>query len=122
LAATAGAFGAAGDGPEAIGAGIAAMLRHVSANALFARLAFFELPTAGPAALDRADRAMDGFTSFLTPAVAPAGVKGTLDSVILEAVGSGIWAAIQHEIAHGREAELPQKAPEIARIALAPLG
>jgi hypothetical protein len=45
-----------------------------------------------------------------------------VSSPILEAIGSGIWAAIQHEIAHGREAELPEKTPEITRIALAPLG
>jgi AcrR family transcriptional regulator len=121
LAATAGAFAAAGDGPEAIGAGVRAMMEHIAANELFARLAFFELPTAGPAALDHADTAMDGFTAFLTPELLPSGVEGSVPSPILEAVGSGIWAAIQHEIAHGREAQLPEKAPEITRIALAPL-
>jgi AcrR family transcriptional regulator len=119
---TAAAFAAAGDWPEAIGAGIRAMLEHIATNQLFARLAFFELPTAGPAALDYADTAMDGFTSFLTPELLPSGVEGSVSSPIREAVGSGIWAAIQHEIAHGREAELPEQAPEIARIALAPLG
>jgi AcrR family transcriptional regulator len=122
LAASARAFAAAGDRPEAIGVGIRAMLDHIAANELFARLAFFELPTAGPVALDFADSAMDGFTAFLTPELLPSGVPGSVPSPILEAVGSGIWAAIQHEIAHGRKAELPQKAPEITRIALAPLG
>jgi AcrR family transcriptional regulator len=122
LAVTAAAFAAAGDRPEAIGAGIRAMLEHIAVNELFARLAFFELPTAGPAALDHADTAMDGFTAFLTPELLPSGVEGSVPSPILEAIGSGIWAAIQHEIAHGREAELPEKAPEITRIALAPLG
>jgi AcrR family transcriptional regulator len=122
LRVTAAAFAAAGDRPEAIGAGIRAMLEHIAANQLFARLAFFELPTAGPAALDHADTAMAGFTAFLTPELLPSGVEGSVSSPILEAIGSGIWAAIQHEIAHGREAELPEKAPEITRIALAPLG
>jgi AcrR family transcriptional regulator len=121
LAAAVGAFEAAGDRPEAIGAGVRAMLEHIAANELFARLAFFELPTAGPAALDHADMAMDSFTAFLTPAAPPTGADGAVSSAILEAIGSGIWAAIQHEIAHGREAELPEKAPEITRIALAPL-
>jgi AcrR family transcriptional regulator len=121
LEVSAGAFAAAGDRPEAIGAGLRAMLEHIAANELFARLAFFELPTAGPAALDHADTAMDGFTAFLTPELLPSGVTGSVPSPILEAIGSGIWAAIQHEIAHGREAELPQKAAEITRIALAPL-
>jgi AcrR family transcriptional regulator len=122
LSAAVGAFAAAGDGPEAIGAGIRAMTEHIAANELFARLAFFELPTAGPAALDHADTAMDAFTAFLTPKLLPSGVPGSVPTPILEAIGSGIWAAIQHEIAHGRKAELPEKAPEITRIALAPLG
>jgi AcrR family transcriptional regulator len=122
LGATVTAFAAAGDRPEAIGAGIRAMAEHIAANELFARLAFFELPTAGPAALDHADTAMDGFTAFLTPELLPSGVSGSVPSPILEAIGSGIWAAIQHEIAHGRKAELPERAPEITRIALAPLG
>ncbi len=121
LQVTAAAFAAAGDGPEAIGAGARAMLEHIAANELFARLAFFELPTAGPAALDYADTAMDRFTAFLTPEGLPSGIEGSVPSAIFEAIGSGIWAAIQHEIAHGREAELPEKAPEITRIALAPL-
>jgi AcrR family transcriptional regulator len=122
LQATAAAFATAGDQPEAIGAGIRAMLEHIAANELFARLAFFELPTAGPAALDFADKAMDSFTAFLTPELLPSEVEGSVSSPILEAIGSGIWAAIQHEIAHGREAQLPEKAPEITHIALASLG
>jgi AcrR family transcriptional regulator len=121
LAASVAAFTAAGDRPEAIGVGLRAMLGHVAANELFARLAFFELPTAGPAALDFADSAMDTFTAYLTPELLPSEVPGTVSSPIREAIASGIWAAIQHEIAHGREAELAERAPEITRIALAPL-
>ncbi|HSS43063.1 MAG TPA: TetR/AcrR family transcriptional regulator [Solirubrobacterales bacterium] len=122
LAASAAAFATAGDRPEAIGVGLRAMLENIAADELFARLAFFELPTAGPAALDFADTAMDAFTAYLTPELRPSGIPGSVSGPILEAIGSGIWAAIQHEIAHGRTAELPAKAPEITRIALAPLG
>jgi AcrR family transcriptional regulator len=122
LEATASAFAAAGDRPEAIGVAVRAMLEQIAGDELFARLAFFELPTAGPAALDRADTSMDEFTAFLTPALAPSGVEGIASTPILEAIGSGIWAAIQHEIAHGRESELPGKAPELTRFALAPVG
>jgi hypothetical protein len=34
-------------------------------------------------------------------------------------MSSGIWEVIQYEIAHDRLASLPDKAPEITRIALA---
>ena len=41
--------------------------------------------------------------------------------VILEAIGGGTWAVIQHEIASRRAAtELPQRAPEIVEFVVAP--
>ncbi len=118
LATTAAAFEAAGDRPEAIGAAIRAMLEHIAANDLFARLAFFQLPTAGPVALDHADPVMDRFNSLLEPGTASGGRNGPLPGVISEAVGSGIWSVIQHEIAHERTESLPELAPEITRVAL----
>jgi AcrR family transcriptional regulator len=105
--------------PEAIGAGLRALLEHIAANELFAQLAFFELPTAGPVALDRADAILDSFGAFLAPAAAPGAIGGPLPQSILEAMPSGIWAVIQHEIAHGRRESLPEAAPEVARIVLA---
>ena len=68
VAATAFADAAArpdGSRPEAIGVGLRALLDHIASDPLFARLAFFELPTAGPAALDRADNVLGSFTSYL---------------------------------------------------------
>jgi AcrR family transcriptional regulator len=115
------AFEAAPDGPEAIGAGLRGLTEHIAGHRIFARLAFFELPTAGPAALDRADQIMDSFTAFLQPELAPPGIGGPAPTTVLEAIATGIWAVIQHEIAHDRSAALPDLAPELAQIALAPL-
>jgi AcrR family transcriptional regulator len=106
--------------PEAVGAGLRALLEHIAANPLFARLAFFELPTAGPVALDRADATMDGFSAFLEPGAMPSELGEPLPRAILEAIPTGTWAVIQHEIAHGRSAGLPGLAPDLTRIALAP--
>ncbi len=117
---TAVAFAAEGERPEAIGAGLRALLDYIAASALFAQLAFFELPTAGPVALDRADAMLDGFSEFLKPGSAPPQLGEPLSQSVLEAVPSGIWAVIQHEIVHGRRDQLPQLAPEIVRIVLAP--
>lgn len=114
------AFAREGDRPEAIGAGLRALLEHVATNPLFARLAFFELPTAGPVALDRADATLDSFTAFLGPDSAPSELSGPLPRAVLEAIPSGIWAAIQHEIAHDRAGSLSELAPELTRVALAP--
>jgi AcrR family transcriptional regulator len=112
LATAATAFAREDERPKAIGAGLRALLEHIAGSELFARLAFFELPTAGPVALDRADAALSLFTAFLAPKRAPEATR--------EAVGSGIWSVIQHEIAHGRRAALPALAPELTRIALTP--
>ncbi len=120
LAAGAGTFeDEEGGYPEAIGAAFRALLEHIAANELFARLAFFELPTAGPVALDQADAILDSFSAFLEPGVAPSELGAPLPKSVLEAIPSGIWATIQHEIAHGRRQSLPQMAPELVRVVIA---
>jgi AcrR family transcriptional regulator len=119
LSVTAAAMKSAGERPEALGTGMRAMLEYVAGNELFSRLAFFELASAGPMAMDRADAVLDGFTAFLEPAAGEA--RATVPAAIREAIGSGIWAVIQHEIHHGRGAELPALAPELIRLGLAPL-
>lgn len=121
LRATAAAAAGREDWGEAVGAGMRGLLEFTAANRLFARLAFFELPTAGANALDRADATTKRFTAFLAPAALPAEIEAP-PAVVVEAIGGGIWAVIQHEIAHGREASLAEIASEITWIALAPLG
>ena len=110
------AYQRASGGPEALGTGLRGMLEYVAANELFAHLAYFELPTAGPPALDRADATMDVFGNFLrsTPELGP-----PLPQSIMEAIPSGIWAVIQKEITEGRLQTLPELAPEVARIIVA---
>jgi AcrR family transcriptional regulator len=102
--------------PEAIGAGLRAMLEYISGNELFARLAFFELPTAGPPALDRADATLDLFTAYLRSA---SELGPPLPATIMDAIPNAIWAVIQHEITQGRLDTLPEFAPEAARIVVA---
>jgi AcrR family transcriptional regulator len=115
---TAAAFLDAETRPEAIGASIRAMLEYIATNELFARLAFFELPAAGPAALDRADAVVDRFAALLAPPDPSA--EAPLPRVLLDAISNGIWEVIQDEIAHGERGSLPDRAPEIARIATIP--
>jgi AcrR family transcriptional regulator len=103
--------------PEAVAAGLRALLDHAAADELFARMAFFDLPMAGSAALDHADRVLGGFISFLAPSP-PQG--RSVPPVILEAIGGGTWAVIQHEIAAGRRRQLPEIAPEIVEFAIVP--
>ena len=85
----------------------------------FARLAFFELPAAGPTALDHADAAIKRFMAFLRPEGMHPGLA-PLPPVVVEALGGGLWAAIQHEIARGDLSSLPDFAPELAAVTLIP--
>lgn len=107
--------------PAAVGAALAATLSFIAADPLFARLAFFELPAAGPVGLDHADRATQRFMSFLSPEALPDKIQ-PLPNVVVEAIGGGIWTIIGNEIAHGRAETLPALAPEIADFALVPFG
>jgi AcrR family transcriptional regulator len=119
LRATAGGSTSGSDWRTSVEGGMRGLLEHLVADRNFARLAFFELPTAGAAALDRADVAVQRFTGFLEPEALPDGLAA-LPPVVVEAIGGGMWAVIQHEIAAGRLSSLPQKAPEISAIALTP--
>ena len=107
-------------GSASVGAGLRALLEQAAEDDLFARLAFFELPMAGPAALDQADRTLGGFTSFFGPQAAPDDSEAR--PVILKAITGGTWAVIQHEIAAGRREQLPELAPEVVEFAMAPFG
>lgn len=114
-------FESASGEPEAVGAALRALTEYVAGNPMYARLAFCELPSAGPPALDRADETMDRLVSFLEPAGGAKEPGGSAPRVALEATASGIWFAIQREIAHDRGDSLPANAPELAKIALTPL-
>jgi AcrR family transcriptional regulator len=104
----------------AIQTGVRTLLEFVIAEPLFARLAFFELPTAGAEALDHADATIAQFTAFLGPGALPESLA-PVPPVIVDAIAGGTWAAIQHEIAGGREAKLVEIAPELAAVILAPV-
>lgn len=105
---------------RSVEAGICGLLTHAVEEPLFAKLAFFELPAAGVPALDQADAAIRRFTTFLQPEALPPDLQ-PLPPVVVEALGGGLWAAIQHEIAAGRLEMLPDLAPELTAIALTPL-
>ena len=122
LTSTVRAFEAEGDRPEAIGGAGRAFLEETARDPLGARLSLLELPTAGPAALDYTDAQIDSFTAFIRPPMLPSELGEPLPEVIMEAIGGGIVAAIQHEVAHGRLESLPELAPELTRITLAPFG
>jgi AcrR family transcriptional regulator len=115
------AFESGADGPEAIGAALRALSEHVAADQMYARLAFLEMMTAGPPALDRSEEAMNAVLSFVEAGKGSKELWSKVPRVVLEATAGGIWFVIQREVAHGRDDSLPAKAPELARLALLPV-
>ena len=114
------AFAAQEDWGDGVAAGLAALLSYISSEPIFAGLAFFELPATGVAGLERADRTVDAFTAVLRPRAFAAAPARRLPEVVLQAIGGGLWASVQHEIEHGRARTLPELAPQLAALVLAP--
>jgi len=117
LARAAEAFQAAPDWPQAARDSITALLQFVAEDPVFARLAFFEILTGGPAAIELAERNLDAFGAMFAPGHEQ---HPEVPLVVSEAIVGGIWNVMQYEIGHGRAAQLPELAPELIYITLAP--
>ena len=117
LAPTVEAFQAAPTWPEAARDSITALLRFIATDPIFARIAFFEILTGGPAAIDLAERSLDAFGLLFEPGHEQ---YPDVPRVVSEAIVGGLWNVMQYEIGHGRTAQLPELAPELVYITLAP--
>ncbi len=116
------AFESAAEWEGGVTAGIAALLAHIATDPYFARIAFFELGAAGPEGMQRSDRTLEAFTAYLHPESFGATTPNQVPPVTIDAIGGGIWSAIQHQLEHGPAASLPELAPQFAALALAPFG
>jgi hypothetical protein len=58
--------------------------------------------------------------AYLWPGIAPTGIGAPVSDVVLEAIATGTWAVLQHEIAHGRRDSLHEVASQLTEIALGP--
>jgi AcrR family transcriptional regulator len=109
------------DWPQAVEAGLAALLSLIAADPVFAHVAFFEGPAAGTPGLDCADAAMDRFMSFAQADRLPDDIEPP-PAVVMQAVGGGLWAVIAAELEDGRGAGLAGLAPELSAFVLASFG
>jgi AcrR family transcriptional regulator len=114
------ALRARGGGPEGIGAAVRALLEFFASRELLARVAFVELPTAGPTALDRADEIFDRFSAFRRPGASLKAFDAPLSEPLAHGIASAVWAAIGLEVASGRTRSLPEIAPEITLLTTGP--
>jgi AcrR family transcriptional regulator len=111
------AFQAAPTWPEAVHDCIIALLRFIATDPVFARIAFFEILTGGPPAVEMAEGFLDSFGLLFAPGYQQ---HPEVPGVVSEAIVGGLWNILQYEIGHGRTAQLPELAPELVYITLAP--
>jgi AcrR family transcriptional regulator len=103
---------------ESVYLGIAAVMRHVAEDRVFARVAFVEVFGTGAAGFGRRARLMQAFTELLaTRAPSAAG----LSEVTIEAIVGAVWQIAHHYVVRDVAHRLPGMAGHATYMVLAPL-
>ncbi len=111
--------GAAGrDSPGGLHRALSALCEYLAANPLFARLAFVEVFAPGPDGVRCRTRIITGMAARLRESAPPAQRPSELAA---EASVGAIWGVVHHHVATGHAHRLPQVAPTLSFLALAPV-
>jgi AcrR family transcriptional regulator len=104
--------------PEGVRRAIPALLHHVAAHPFLARLAFIEIFSVGPPAIDRRSRLLQRFTDQLVQRLPdsqrPSELVGT-------AIVGAIWAIVHDYVVRGQVHRLRELANDATYLALAPV-
>ncbi len=112
-----------GHWPDAVAAGITALTRilgpsgRCASESPLARMGWIEALQAGPRAADTRERYLASFTTLLAPGQQ---LRPNISPIATHAIVGGIYEIIRQEINHDRTDNLPQLAPALTYIALAP--
>lgn len=106
--------------PARVEAGLAAFLGYVAAEPALARTCMVEALSAGPAAVERYEEALQSFVSLfrLGRELSPQGAE--LPETLEEAVIGGIFWIVYHRIVEGRAETIEEILPAIVEFALTP--
>jgi AcrR family transcriptional regulator len=94
----------------AIGAWLSAALENPGAL----RLSLLEIPTAGPAGIERRERSIERFEQFLRDALELAPGEGSISDVALKAMVGGFNRVLYRRVLRGEAAELVGLVPDLA--------
>jgi AcrR family transcriptional regulator len=116
------AFEEAGDWPQAIKAGIRAMLRFLAAEPNLARLCMVEALVAGPVVVERYDAAIQSFVPYFHSGREgrPPEVLARLSPTTEEALVGGMVSLISRRIIAGRTEQLEELLPDLVEFTLTP--
>lgn len=115
-------FDAAEEWPQAIRAGIEAMLSFLAAEPNLARLCMVEALVAGPAVVERYDAAIQSFVPYFQEGRKgrPPEVLSRLSSTTEEALVGGMVSLISRRIIAGKAEELEELLPDLVEFTLTP--
>jgi AcrR family transcriptional regulator len=108
--------------PQAIRAGISAMLQFLAAEPNLARLCMVEALVAGPAVVERYDAAIQSFVPYFQEGREgrPPEVLSRLSPTTEEALVGGMVSLISRRIIAGRAEELEELLPDLVEFTLTP--
>ncbi len=116
------AFDEQDDWPQAIKAGIAAMLEFLAANPNLARLCMVEALVAGPAVVERYDAAIKSFVPYFQKGREGRSpeVLARLSATTEEALVGGMVSLISRRIIAGKAEQLEELLPDLVEFTLTP--
>ena len=100
---------------EAVEAAIRALFEATIDNPAAARLNMVEIVAAGPAGIERRERATDDYRRFVRGILQQEPDDGTVPDAVVRAVVGGLNRILYSRVRHGRRAELRQLVPDLMR-------
>lgn len=103
--------------PAAVRAAVEAMFAFGVEEPAFTRLGTVEVYAAGPRALEQRDQVMEGMTAMLTPGYE---LNPEASPIAAEAISGAIYALVYDQVRAAGPESLPEIAPLVTYLALAP--
>jgi AcrR family transcriptional regulator len=114
------AYFSADEWPQRVWRGLEALLALISANPAISHLRLVECYAAGPKAIRRAEEITRSFTIFLEEGYRYGEPQLPPPRLFSDAIAGAIFEIVRRCAAAGEWAQLPQRLPELAYIAIAP--
>ena len=111
------AYRRAKEWPAAVRASFEAMVDFLAAHPAFAQLAMVEIFSGTTRALERRDRTVEGLMGFLDPGYER---SPKTPAIAAEAIGGAVYELVYRRVRSGGVESLPQAAPLMTYLALAP--
>jgi AcrR family transcriptional regulator len=106
--------------PDQVRAGLAALLDYLVANPAVARTVVVESMTAGPAAMERYEGALQSFTPALIPGRALRTGAEELPSTLEDSIVGGVVWMLHQRLTRGELDTVPELLPTMLEFALSP--